>query len=48
MDLIDGASLKEHINSAKEKGLKFGEDRIWHIVVQVQDCLLNQKNLETK
>lgn len=35
MDLIDGASLKEHINSAKEKATNFPEDRIWNIVIQV-------------
>ncbi len=36
MDLIDGASLKEHICSVKEKGLTFSEERIWNILIQVK------------
>jgi NIMA (never in mitosis gene a)-related kinase len=35
MDLINGASLKQHINSIVEKGSFFKEQRIWHIIVQV-------------
>ncbi|XGW15633.1 hypothetical protein V3C99_001240 [Haemonchus contortus] len=35
MDLIEGASLKEHITSVKEKRQTFSEDRIWNIVIQM-------------
>ena len=35
MDLIDGASLKEHITSLKEKNLRFGVDRVWSVVIQM-------------
>lgn len=34
MDLIAGTSLRDHINATKEKGQKFSEDRIWHLIVQ--------------
>jgi NIMA (never in mitosis gene a)-related kinase len=35
MDLIDGATLKEHINSVREKQLKFAEDKVWSVVIQM-------------
>ncbi|VDP31095.1 unnamed protein product [Heligmosomoides polygyrus] len=35
MDLIEGASLKEHITSVKEKRQTFSEDRIWNMVIQM-------------
>ncbi|CAJ0578985.1 unnamed protein product, partial [Mesorhabditis spiculigera] len=35
MDLIEGASLKEHINSTKEKREKFEEGRVWSITIQM-------------
>ncbi|PAV86219.1 hypothetical protein WR25_13772 [Diploscapter pachys] len=35
MDLIEGASLKEHINSVKEKREIFPENRIWNILIQM-------------
>ncbi|GMR44328.1 hypothetical protein PMAYCL1PPCAC_14523, partial [Pristionchus mayeri] len=35
MDLIDGASLKDHIHSTAEKRTRFVETRIWNIVVQL-------------
>ncbi|KAK6039786.1 hypothetical protein COOONC_22710 [Cooperia oncophora] len=35
MDLIEGASLKEHITSVREKRQIFSEDRIWNIVIQL-------------
>ncbi|XP_071811939.1 serine/threonine-protein kinase Nek10-like isoform X2 [Apostichopus japonicus] len=35
MDLIEGAPLHEHFNSLREKKLKFPEDRIWNIFVQI-------------
>ncbi|CAJ0943074.1 unnamed protein product, partial [Mesorhabditis belari] len=35
MDLIEGASLKEHINSTKEKREKFDEGRVWSITIQL-------------
>lgn len=34
MDLIEDASLKDHINSVKEKCETFPEARIWNIVIQ--------------
>ncbi|VDK46278.1 unnamed protein product [Cylicostephanus goldi] len=34
MDLIEGTSLKEHINSVREKRQTFPEDRIWNMVIQ--------------
>ena len=35
MEYIEGAPLGEHFNSLKEKGLKFSEERIWKIYIQV-------------
>uniref|UniRef100_A0A915BZF6 Protein kinase domain-containing protein n=2 Tax=Parascaris univalens TaxID=6257 RepID=A0A915BZF6_PARUN len=35
MDLIEGASLRDHINSVKEKCETFPEARIWNIVIQM-------------
>ena len=40
MEYIEGAPLGEQFNSLKEKGLKFSEERIWKIFIQVinQSC----------
>ncbi|VDK19015.1 unnamed protein product [Anisakis simplex] len=35
MDLVEGASLRDHINSVKEKNETFTEARIWNIVIQL-------------
>ncbi|CAI9735694.1 serine/threonine-protein kinase Nek10-like [Octopus vulgaris] len=35
MELIDGAPLKEHFNSLKEKRCLFEESRIWNILIQM-------------
>ncbi|PAA53032.1 hypothetical protein BOX15_Mlig010016g1 [Macrostomum lignano] len=35
MELIEGASLMEFFVSMREKGLKFEEDRVWFIFVQI-------------
>ncbi|XP_061186179.1 serine/threonine-protein kinase Nek10-like [Saccostrea echinata] len=35
MELIEGAPLGEHFNSLKEKNMKFPEDRIWNIFMQL-------------
>uniref|UniRef100_A0A8R1YTC8 Protein kinase domain-containing protein n=1 Tax=Pristionchus pacificus TaxID=54126 RepID=A0A8R1YTC8_PRIPA len=35
MDLIDGASLKDHIHSTAEKKSRFAEPRVWNILVQL-------------
>jgi hypothetical protein len=35
MELIDGATLGEHITSLKEKNEKFLESQIWKIFMQV-------------
>lgn len=35
MELIEGAPIGEHFNSLKEKNMKFPEDRIWNIFMQV-------------
>ena len=35
MDLIDGASLKDHINSVREKAQIFAEDKVWSVVIQM-------------
>ncbi|KHN78345.1 Serine/threonine-protein kinase [Toxocara canis] len=35
MDLVEGASLRDHINSVKEKNETFPETRIWNIVIQM-------------
>ncbi|XP_056007896.1 serine/threonine-protein kinase Nek10-like isoform X2 [Ostrea edulis] len=35
MELIEGAPLGEHFNSLKEKNMKFPEDRIWNIFMQM-------------
>ncbi|GMS91566.1 hypothetical protein PENTCL1PPCAC_13740, partial [Pristionchus entomophagus] len=35
MDLIDGASLKDHIYSTSEKKARFAEPRVWNIIVQL-------------
>lgn len=39
MELIEGAPLKEHFNSLKEKKLKFEENRIWNIFIQMLQAL---------
>lgn len=35
MELIEGAPIGEHFNSLKEKNMKFPEDRVWNIFMQV-------------
>ena len=35
MELIEGASLIEHCKSLREKKLRFSEQRVWHIFVQL-------------
>ena len=35
MDLLEGASLLEHLNALKEKHEFFSEERIWKIFLQV-------------
>ena len=35
MELLEGAPLNEHISSLGEKGLKFTEERIWKIFIQL-------------
>ena len=35
MNLIEGAQLSEHITSLKEKSMKFTEERLWYIFMQV-------------
>lgn len=40
MDLLEGASLLEHINALKEKREFFTEERIWKIFLQVLYCTL--------
>lgn len=40
MDLIDGAPLKEHINSVREKKQNFSESRIWNVLIQVWPHLI--------
>ncbi|XP_077978280.1 serine/threonine-protein kinase Nek10-like [Glandiceps talaboti] len=35
MEYIEGAPLFEHVNSLKEKGERFSEDRIWNIFIQI-------------
>ncbi|XP_058868820.1 serine/threonine-protein kinase Nek10 [Acipenser ruthenus] len=37
MELIEGAPLREHFNSLKEKQQQFTEERIWNIFIQI--CL---------
>ncbi len=35
MELLEGASLGEHISSLGEKGLRFSEERLWRIFMQL-------------
>jgi hypothetical protein len=35
MELIDGATLAEHITSLKEKNEQFSESQVWKIFIQV-------------
>ena len=35
MELVEGAPLGEHFNSLIEKKACFGEERLWHIFIQV-------------
>lgn len=35
MELIDGATLAEHITSLKEKKEQFSESQVWKIFIQV-------------
>lgn len=36
MELVEGATLLDHITSHQEKGTFLTEDRIWHIFCQVR------------
>ena len=44
MELIEGAPLGEHFNSLKEKNMKFPEDRIWNIFMQVSYRWMTTEN----
>ena len=44
MELIEGAPLGEHFNSLKEKNMKFPEDRIWNIFMQVSYRWITTEN----
>lgn len=45
MELIEGAPIGEHFNSLKEKNMKFPEDRIWNIFMQVGGKKCSSKKL---
>jgi len=36
MELLEGASLYEHVSSLKEKGRSFTEEQIWRMFLQVR------------
>ena len=45
MELVEGATLLDHINSLAEKGLAFAEQRIWSIFTQVSPATAHRQHL---